>query len=79
MIKPATKEGYFKNNPVNEVAAKGNKNKKLKEHFEAPEYIQLLNTPCYHEEVRETFILSCYAGLRWCDVKPLDWSDIKGD
>ncbi|MGN6436643.1 MAG: site-specific integrase [Agriterribacter sp.] len=79
MIKSATKEGYFKNNPVDEVAAKGNKNKKLKEHFESNEYIQLLNTPCYHEEVRDAFILSCYAGLRWCDVKPLDWSDIKGD
>ncbi len=79
MIKAATKSGYFKNNPVDEVAARSNKNKKLKEHLEAFEYIQLLKTPCYHEEVREAYILSCYAGLRWCDVKPLDWSDIKGD
>lgn len=79
MVKAATKEGYFKHNPVDEIAAKGNKNKKLKEHLEANEYIQLLNTPCYNEEVREAFILSCYAGLRWCDVKPLDWDDIKGD
>jgi integrase len=25
------------------------------------------------------FVLSCYTGLRWVDVKNLKWSDIKGN
>lgn len=79
VVKAATKEGYFRYSPVADVTSKTNKNKKLKDFLEAEEYIQLLRTPCYHEEVREAFIVSCYEGLRWCDIKLLDWSDIKGD
>lgn len=79
VVKAATKAGYYRYSPSEDIKAKANKNKKLKDHLEAPEYIQLIRTPCYHEEIREAFILCCYTGLRWCDVKPLDWTDIKGD
>jgi len=79
MIKAATKEGYFKINPVEDIAAKGNKNYKRKEHLEVEDYLALLRTPCLNNEVREAFILCCYTGLRWCDVKPLRWMDFRGD
>jgi integrase len=48
-----------------------------KEHLEAEEYITLLKAPCTNEEVREAFILSCYTGMRWCDVKALNWQQVK--
>ena len=79
VLRSATKEGYFRVSPSQDVAAKTNKNFKRKEHLEVPEYLQLLNTPCVHEEVREAFIFCCYTGLRWCDVKPLSWQDIGTD
>lgn len=79
VLKAATKEGYFRLNPADDVKAKSNPSTHLKENLEADEYIRLLKTPCLNEEVKEAFVLSCYTGLRWCDVKPLSWSDIKGD
>lgn len=80
MIRSATKDGYFRNNPAEDVKSKSNPSTHLKENLEVEEYLKLLKTPCQNNEVREAFILSCYAGLRWCDVKPLEWDkDIRGD
>jgi integrase len=79
MIKAATKQGYFRINPAEDVKAKTGKNRKIKKHLEVEEYLQLLKTPCPNEEVREAFILCCYTGLRWVDVKQLDWLDLGKD
>jgi integrase len=49
----------------------------LKEHLEAEEYIALLNTPCLNQQVKLAFLFSCYTGLRWVDVKKLEWKDIQ--
>lgn len=43
------------------------------------EYLNLLNTPCLNEEVKAAFIFCCYTGLRWVDVKKLEWKDIRGN
>ncbi len=77
VVNAATKDGYFLNNPTEKVAAKFNPSAKLKENLEVNEYLLLLNTPCINEEVRAAFIFSCYTGLRWVDVKGLEWKDIK--
>jgi len=79
VLKAATKEGYYRYSPSEDLKSKSKKNKKFKNHLEADEYIRLLRTPCVHEEVREAFIVSCYTALRWCDVAPLSWQDITGD
>ena len=78
VLKAATKEGYFRVNPVEDLTAKSNPNKKLKEHLEADEYIKLISTPCVNSEVKEAFVCSCYTAFRWVDVELLDWIDIKG-
>jgi len=77
VIKAATKLGYFKYDPAMDLAAISNSNHMRKEHLEAEEYITLLKAPCTNEEVREAFILSCYTGMRWCDVKALNWRQVK--
>jgi len=79
MIKAATKQGYFRINPAEDVKAKTGKNRRLKEHLEVEEYLRLLKTPCLNEEVREAFILCCYTGLCWVDVKQLQWGDLGKD
>jgi integrase len=79
VVKSATKEGYFRISPAEDVAAKSNKNHKRKEHLEVAEYLALLKTPCLNEQLREAFVLCCYTWLRWCDVKPLNWKHIGKD
>jgi integrase len=79
VIKAATKDGYFRINPVEDVAAKSNKNYRRKENLEVEEYLALLKTPCLNDEVREAFIVCCYTGLRWCDIKPLKWTHFRKD
>lgn len=78
VLNAATSDGYFRINPSDKVAAISNPSIRLKEFLEAEEYIELLKTPCFNQEVQGGFILSCYTGLRWVDVKNLTWKDIKG-
>lgn len=77
VVNAATKDGYFHHNPTEEVFAKNNPSAKLKENLEVDEYLLLLKTPCTNQEVKAAFIFSCYTGLRWVDVKKLEWKDIK--
>jgi len=77
VIRAATKDSYWRNNPVEGVNSKTNPSKSLKENLEADEYIKLLNTPCLNVTVKDAFIFSCYTGLRFVDIKLLDWQDIK--
>jgi integrase len=60
------------------VNSKSNPSIRLKEHLEVDKYLALLATPCLNEEVKAAFIFCCYTGLRWVDVKKLEWKDIRG-
>ena len=79
VLKKATKEGYFRQNPSEELPAKVGGNKKLKEILTAEEYSMLMHTPCLNYEVKKAFVFSLYTGLRWVDVKSLTWSMIKNN
>jgi integrase/recombinase XerD len=46
VLKAAKKDGYFRNNPYEDVVAKWNKNKQIKEILSEDDYIKLMNTPC---------------------------------
>ncbi|WP_143306487.1 site-specific integrase [Chitinophaga vietnamensis] len=76
MIKAATKAGYFVDNPVEDVKGKEKKNKRVKANLEAEDYLKLLRTPLFNEDIREAFIISCYQGFRFCDVSPFAWETI---
>ncbi len=77
VVNAATKDGYFHQNPTEEVKAKFKPSSKIKENLEVDEYLALLKTPCLNEEVKAAFTFSCYTGLRWVDVKKLEWKDIR--
>jgi integrase len=76
-IKAATKEEYFRISPAEDIEARSNPSRYLKEILERDEYLKLLETPCSNQNVREAFIFSCYTGLRLVDVRNLEWSQIK--
>jgi len=75
-LEAATKDKYFIDNPTEEIAAKSNPCIALKENLEVDDYILLLQTPCLNQQVKLAFIFCCYTGLRWIDVKSLEWADI---
>ncbi len=77
MMKAATKDGYYRVNPCEDVAAKTKPSPALKEHLEVEEYMALLQTPYFNEEVKEAFIFCCYTGLRFVDVNSLTWEQIR--
>jgi integrase len=79
VINAAESDGYFQKNPTACVFAKSNPSVRLKENLEVNEYLKLLQTPCLNEEVKSAFIFCCYTGLRWVDVKILNWADIRGN
>src|SRR5260221_8858184 len=79
VINDATRDGYFRVNPTEDIPAVRNPSVAIKENLEAEEYIALLNTPCLNEQVKDAFIFSCYTGLRWVDVKKMQWQDIQGN
>ncbi|NLR58815.1 site-specific integrase [Chitinophaga polysaccharea] len=78
VIKAATKDKYFSDNPTEDIAAQSNPSSKLKDNLEEEEYIALLKTPCFNQQVKLAFLFSCYTGLRWVDVKRLEWLDLIG-
>ncbi|WP_222165312.1 site-specific integrase [Edaphocola aurantiacus] len=71
VLKAASKQGYFKSNPAQDIPAMSNRNKKRKNNLEVGDYLKLLQTPITNEEVRDAFVFCCYTGLRWCDVYSL--------
>ncbi len=77
VIRSATRENYWRHNPVEEVKSRTNPSKTLKENLEAEDYLKLLNTPCLNEAVKEGFLFSCYSGLRYVDAERLEWADLK--
>jgi integrase len=78
VLNAASKDGYYRRSPAEDVKARSNSSIHLKENLESDEYIKLLKTPCFNKELRDAFILSCYTGLRWIDVNKMDWSDLIG-
>ncbi|MGC4036908.1 MAG: site-specific integrase [Chitinophagaceae bacterium] len=76
VIKAATKKGYFKLDPSEDIKSKSRKNFRIKDILTLEEYISLMQTPCFNHEIKKAFVVSLYTGLRWVDIKCLDWSMI---
>ena len=79
VVNAATSDGYFKQSPSEKVFSKSNPSTKLKANLEVDEYLKLLNTTYINEEVTAAFTFSCYTGLRWVDIKKMEWKDIRGN
>lgn len=76
MVRAATKEGYFRVNPTEDLKVKGHPSG-VKDVLSREEYGQLLKLPCSNHEVKKAAITSMYTGLRWSDVSVLQWWQIR--
>jgi len=79
VLKAATKEGYYRHSPAEDVKAKTNRNVTIKDIIEKHEYHNLIQTNCSNPEIRKAFLFSLYTGLRWADIQPLQWSSIRDE
>ena len=75
IIKEATYNKYFVDNPTERIQNK--KGKAAKKEILSETEIQTLNsTFCKQEQVKKAFLFSCLTGLRFSDTKDLKWKQI---
>jgi integrase len=79
MVKQAYSQRLLKENVLDFVKRKVKGKAKKKDILTLTELKQLSSTPTESNEVRRAFLFSCVTGLRWCDVKLLQWGSIDGD
>ena len=76
MIKHAFRKKLLKDNVLELVERKVKGKAKKKDTLTMEEIRTLSTTPIESPEVRRAFLFSCVTGLRWCDIKPLNWQSI---
>ena len=79
MVKQAYRQRLLKENVLDFVKRKVKGKAKKKDILTLKELKQLGSTPTESIEVRRAFLFSCVTGLRWCDVKLLQWGSIDGN
>ncbi|MDJ1483504.1 site-specific integrase [Cytophagaceae bacterium YF14B1] len=78
VVKQAFKEGHFARNPVEDI--KNTRQESLRKDVLTIEEIQALaKAPCNNDQVKRSFLLACYSGLRLVDIRNLEWSNINGN
>lgn len=75
MIKRASKERLMPSNPATDVKTIS-KPSEEKDTLSIEEIQTLAKTGTKNTELKRAFLFSCLTGLRWCDVKALDWDNI---
>jgi integrase len=78
IIKEATSAKYFKANPISNLRnSKGVSAEK--DVLTLEETLLLSSTDCPNLNVKRAFLFCCLTGLRFCDVKALNWSNITNE
>lgn len=75
VLKRAVKDKVIIQNPASEVTIT-RENNITKEILTMPEIQELASTELSNEEVKKAFLFSCFTGLRWVDIKDLQWKHI---
>lgn len=78
VIKAAVEADVMRKNPCNGVLIKIDTSTLKKEVLSIDEIQKLIAThyPGENPDIRRAFILTCYCGLRWCDVKDLTFANV---
>ena len=74
----AVRDGLIEQNPFLLLEAKEKPQKRVAEceFLTIEEIKKVMNTPCRYELVKKAFLFSCFTGLRYSDMKALNWSEI---
>jgi integrase/recombinase XerD len=77
MIRSATKRGYFRIDPCQDVQQKKGAENPKKDVLTVEEFRLLWKAPCHNPEVKKAFLFSYLTGLRGQALFSLTWGDIK--
>jgi integrase len=75
-LSQAVKERIIQYNPASMVKAIKKTDVEI-EYLTGPEVKALADTPCSDPELKRAFLFCCYTGLRFSDVKALQWENFK--
>ncbi len=76
MIKQAYRKKLMTTNVLDFVERKATGNARKKDILTLEELKVLAATKTESSEVRRAFLYTCVSGLRWCDIKALQWDNI---
>ena len=78
-LEDAVRRDILSTNPVRKIPRHERIKRKpvFRDSFTMDELQLLINTPCKIKlQYKQAFMFSCFTGLRWSDVNPLQWSEI---
>ena len=77
----AIEEGILTTNPLSQMPKYDRPKRQLlnREYLTIDEVKQLVKTQCIKPLVKNSFLFSCFSGLRYSDVKSLTWGQIQTD
>ena len=77
----AKHDGFIYNNPMNALSRfeRPKMPESNREYLTLNEIRQLVKTPCVNLIVKQSFLFTCFCGLRFSDIKKLKWGDIQTD
>lgn len=75
VLKQAVRERILLINPANEITIKRDESIK-KDVLTIDEIQAMAKSPIQNQQIRNAFLFSCVTGLRWVDVKELQWKHI---
>lgn len=79
VLRQAVSDGFLYESPAEKVSIKRTNNALKKEILNQEELTILNNTPCGNDEVKRSFLFSCFTGLGLAECQKLKWSHIKND
>ena len=78
VLKQAVRDKLFSNSPAQDVQNKRVDKVVAKDILSVEELQLLAKTYCGNDSVKRAFLFACNTGLRYCDVKVLQWRHIQG-
>lgn len=79
MLRQATKDKLFRTFPAQDVVNKKTDISLTKEVLNINEIEALANAHCGNDEVKRAFLFACNSGLRFVDIKALQWKHIENN
>ena len=77
ILNKAVRSGLLPSNPCSELDFSFKKTLPKRHYLTHEEIQRLQHTRCRNEIIKNAFLFSCFCGLRWSDIKSLEWEDIQ--
>jgi integrase len=73
-VRRAVRKHILQRNPADEISIAAEETDRI--HLTLPELRALEKTECDNQAVKDSFLFAAFSGLRYCDVKRLEWPNV---